>query len=284
MRTAILQMTSSDDPGENLATVLAALAEAKAAGADILLTPEVTNCVSQSRSHQVAVLHPQESDPTLAAVRDAAREARVWVLLGSLGVQSGDPDGRFANRSFLISDQGKIAGWYDKIHMFDVNVTETETFRESDGYRPGDRAVVVRTPLATFGLSICYDMRFPALYRALAKAGAEVIAVPSSFTIPTGKAHWHALLRARAIESQCFILAAAQAGHHECGRDTYGHSIAISPWGEILAEADGETTGFITARIDLEAVADARRRVPSLDKDRPFEVVDLSDAASIAVQ
>ncbi|TBX20500.1 carbon-nitrogen hydrolase family protein [Nioella sediminis] len=276
MRAAILQMCSSDDPGENAKTVLAAMAKAKAAGADILLTPEVTNCVSQSRSHQAAVLHPQDSDPTLAAVRQAAQEAGLWVLLGSLGLQSGDPDGRFANRSLLISDTGDIAAWYDKIHMFDVNVTETETFRESDGYRPGDRAVVADTPWARFGLSICYDMRFAYLYRDLAKAGAQVLTVPAAFSPVTGKAHWETLLRARAIETGCFVIAPAQTGDHNVSRgkprQTHGHSLVVAPWGEVLLDA-GTEPGLHVIDVDVKEVDKARGRVPSIRHDRPYTLV-----------
>jgi predicted amidohydrolase len=276
MRAAILQMCSSDDPEENAKTVLAAMAKAKAAGADILLTPEVTNCVSQSRSHQAAVLHPQDSDPTLAAVRQAAQEAGLWVLLGSLGLQSGDPDGRFANRSLLISDTGDIAAWYDKIHMFDVNVTETETFRESDGYRPGDRAVVVDTPWARFGLSICYDMRFAYLYRDLAKAGAQVLTVPAAFSPVTGKAHWETLLRARAIETGCFVIAPAQTGDHNVSqgkpRQTHGHSLVVAPWGEVLLDA-GTEPGLHIIDVDVKEVDKARGRVPSIRHDRPYTLV-----------
>lgn len=276
MRAAILQMCSSDDPGENLQTVLSALSQAKAAGADILLTPEVTNCVSQSRAHQARVLRLEAEDQALASVRNAAREAGIWVLLGSLGLQSGDPDGRFANRSFLISDRGEIAGWYDKIHMFDVNVTETETFRESDGYRPGDRAVVVETPLATFGLSICYDMRFAYLYRDLAKAGAQVLTVPAAFSPVTGKAHWETLLRARAIETGCFVIAPAQTGDHKVStgkpRQTHGHSLVVAPWGELLLDA-GTDPGLHIIDVDVKEVDKARGRVPSIRHDRPYTLV-----------
>jgi len=276
MRAAILQMCSSDDPGENLQAVLSALSEAKAAGADILLTPEVTNCVSQSRAHQAGVLRLEAEDQTLASVRKAAREAGIWVLLGSLGLQSGDPDGRFANRSFLISARGEIAGWYDKIHMFDVNVTETETFRESDGYRPGDRAVVVETPLATFGLSICYDMRFAYLYRDLAKAGAQVLTVPAAFSPVTGKAHWETLLRARAIETGCFVIAPAQTGDHRVStgkpRQTHGHSLVVAPWGEVLLDA-GTDPGLHIIDVDVKEVDKARGRVPSIRHDRPYTLV-----------
>jgi len=191
-------------------------------------------------------------------------------------VQSGDPDGRFANRCFLISDQGEIAGWYDKIHMFDVDVTETETFRESDGYRPGDRAVVVQTPLAAFGLAICYDMRFAYLFRDLAKAGAQVLTVPAAFSPVTGKAHWETLLRARAIETGCFVIAPAQTGDHTVStgkpRQTHGHSLVVAPWGEVLLDA-GTEPGLHIIDVDVKEVDKARGRVPSIRHDRPYTVV-----------
>lgn len=276
MRAALLQMCASDQPEENLATVLGAIDEAQAAGADILLTPEVTNCVSQSRTHQRAVLRREADDPTLAVVRQAAAQAGLWVLLGSLALKTDDADGRFANRSFLISDRGEIAGWYDKIHMFDVDVDETERFRESDGYRPGDRAVVVRTPLASLGLSICYDLRFARLYRDLAQAGAQVLTVPSAFSPVTGKAHWEVLLRARAIETGCFVLAPAQTGDHAVSRGrprrTHGHSLVVAPWGEVLLDA-GEAPGLHVIDVDVKEVDKARARVPALRHDRPYTLV-----------
>ena len=276
MRAAILQMTSSDMPDENLATVRGALKIAKAGGADILLTPEVTNCLSVSRSHQQSVLHGQADDPSLAALRQDAREHGIWVLIGSLALKTGDADGRFANRSILISDTGAIAGWYDKIHMFDVDVTADETYRESDGYRPGDRAVVAQTPLGCFGLSICYDMRFAYLYRDLAQAGAEIITVPAAFSPVTGVAHWESLLRARAIETGCFIIAPAQTGTHPANkgksRETHGHSLVVAPWGEVLLDA-GLEPGLHIVNIDLAEVTRARRRVPSLYHDRPYGLV-----------
>ena len=276
MRAAILQMCASDQPEENLATVLGAIDEAQAEGADILLTPEVTNCVSQSRTHQRAVLQHEGDDPTLAAARAAAAQAGIWVLLGSLALKTDDADERFANRSFLISDRGEIAGWYDKIHMFDVAVSETETFRESDGYRPGDRAVVVKTPLAGFGLSVCYDLRFPYLYRDLAQAGAQVLTVPSAFSPVTGTAHWEVLLRARAIETGCFVLAPAQTGDHPVSRGkprrTHGHSLVVAPWGEVLLDA-GTTPGLRVIDVDVKEVDKARARVPALHHDRPYTLV-----------
>ncbi|WP_071675865.1 carbon-nitrogen hydrolase family protein [Nioella nitratireducens] len=276
MRAALLQMCSSDRPEDNLDTVLAAINEAKAAGAEMLLTPEVTNCVSQSRTHQREVLRHQDDDPLLHAVRDAAAARGMWVLLGSLAIKTTDADGRFANRSFLISDQGDIAGWYDKIHMFDVQVSETETFRESAGYRPGDRAVVVETALARVGLTICYDMRFASLYRDLAQAGAQVLTVPAAFSPITGTAHWESLLRARAIETGCFVVAPAQTGNHAVSmgkpRQTHGHSLVVAPWGEVLLDA-GTAPGLHVIDLNLKEVDKARGRVPSLRHDRPYTLV-----------
>ncbi|MEY8803199.1 carbon-nitrogen hydrolase family protein [Leisingera sp. XS_AS12] len=274
MRTALLQMTSSDDPAENLKTVQRMMAEAVASGAGFVLTPEVTNCLSGSRTHQQQVLRLEEEDPTLAALRDAAARHGVWLLLGSLGVKTHDADGRFANRQFLISPEGDVVARYDKIHMFDVEVSAEETYRESDGYRAGTRAVVATTPFAKIGMSICYDVRFAYLHRALAKAGAQILTVPAAFSHVTGAAHWHALLRARAIETGCFVLAPAQTGTHPASRGpsrrTYGHSLAVAPWGEVLADA-GTDPGVCIVDLDLEKVEEARKRVPSLTHDREFD-------------
>ncbi len=274
MRTALLQMTTSDDPGENLDMVEAMLAEAVADGAGFVLTPEVTNCLSASRKHQQAVLHHEEDDPTLAALCNAAARHGVWLLLGSLAVKTHDSDGRFANRQFLISPQGEITARYDKIHMFDVDVSPEETYRESDGYRPGDRAVVTDTPFGRIGMSICYDVRFGYLHRALAQAGAEILTVPAAFSSVTGAAHWHSLLRARAIETGCYVLAPAQTGKHPASvgarRQTYGHSLVVAPWGEVLADA-GSEPGVTYVDLDMEKVAEARRRVPALTHDRDFD-------------
>ncbi|WIY26856.1 carbon-nitrogen hydrolase family protein [Parasedimentitalea psychrophila] len=274
MRTALLQMTSSDDPGENLGLVEAMLAEAVAAGAGFILTPEVTNCVSTSRRHQQAVLHHEEDDPTLAALQGAAARHGIWLLLGSLAVKTQDSDGRFANRQFLISPQGQITARYDKIHMFDVEVTPKETFRESEGYRPGDRAVLADTPFGRIGMTICYDVRFGYLHRALAKGGAEILTVPAAFSPVTGAAHWHTLLRARAIETGCYILAPAQTGKHSARvggcRQTYGHSLVVAPWGEVLSDA-GTEPGVTYVDLDMEKVSEARRRVPALSHDRDFD-------------
>ena len=274
MRTALLQMTSTDIPAENLETVKAMMAEAVRGGAGFVLTPEVTNCLSGSRTHQNGVLCHEEDDPTLAALRDEAAKHGIWLLLGSLGIKTHDDDGRFANRQFLISPEGDIKARYDKIHMFDVEVTPEETYRESDGYRPGTQAVVAETPFASIGMTICYDVRFPHLHRALAKGGAQIITAPAAFSYVTGAAHWHSLLRARAIETGCFVLAPAQTGKHPASRGpsrkTYGHSLAVAPWGEVLADA-GQEPGVTFVDLDLEKVEEARKRVPSLTHDREFD-------------
>ena len=274
MRAALLQLSSSDDPEANLAATSGMVEAAVAEGAGFVLTPEVTNCVSASRTRQNEVLQRQDEDRTLAGLRDLAAKHGIWLSIGSLALKTGDADGRFANRSFLVDPQGGIAAWYDKIHMFDVQVSETEIYRESAGYRPGTRAVVAETPFATLGLSICYDVRFPHLYRALAHAGAEVMLVPSAFSPVTGAAHWEPLLRARAIETGAWVLAAAQCGQHAASRGkqrkTYGHSLAIAPWGEVVAEA-GTEPGALYVDLSGDAVKKARSRVPSLTHDRDFE-------------
>lgn len=273
MRAGLVQLTVGDDPTANLAVTQARIAEAAAGGAGFVLTPECTNLLSSSRDHQRSVMRHEDQDETLAALRDQAAKAGIWLLIGSLGVLTHDADGRFANRSFLISPTGDIAARYDKIHMFDVNVSETEVYRESAGYRPGTKAVLAETPFAKIGMTVCYDVRFPHLYRRLAQAGAQIITVPAAFNHITGAAHWHTLLRARAIETGCFVLAPAQTGFHPethgKGRNTYGHSLAIAPWGEILADA-GTEPGVSFVDLDLDAVAKARARVPSLTHDREF--------------
>ena len=273
LRAALVQLNASDDPSVNLPVTESLIREAAAGGARFILTPENTNCVSQDRDWQARVLRPEAEDPTLAALRDLARALSVWLLIGSLGLRTGDADGRFANRSFLVSPEGEIVARYDKLHMFDVQVTETETFRESAAYRPGDRAVLARTDVAAIGMSICYDLRFAHLYRALAQAGAEILTVPAAFSPVTGAAHWHVLLRARAIETGCFVLAPAQCGDHPVShgrpRRTWGHSLAVAPWGEVLADA-GTAPGVTLVDLDLGEVAAARRRIPSLVHDRPF--------------
>lgn len=274
MKAALLQLNSSDDPAENLSNLTPMIRDAAAKGAGFVLTPEVTNCVSSSRRHQNSVLMPEDADPMLAALRAEARALNIWVLIGSLALKTDDPDGRLANRSFLIGPDGAIAARYDKIHMFDVEISETERFRESDGYRPGDRAVIARTPFGSLGLSVCYDLRFPHLYRALAQAGADILCVPAAFAPTTGAAHWETLLRARAIETGSYVLAPAQTGQHTASRGkpraTYGHSVAIAPWGEMIARA-GDQVETLFVDLDLSQVHNARYRVPSLTHDRSFE-------------
>lgn len=274
MRAALLQLTSGDDPTGNLAVILGLMDQAAAQGADFILTPEVSNCVSGSRAHQRAVLHSEETDPVLAQLRKHAAKTGVWLLIGSLALKTDDLDGRFANRSFLIGPDGGVRARYDKIHMFDVDVTPEETYRESDGFRPGTRAVLADSPWGKLGMTICYDVRFPHLYRRLAQAGATFLTVPAAFSHVTGAAHWETLLRARAIENGCFVLAPAQTGTHASStghiRKTHGHSMVIAPWGEILADG-GTDHGIVMVDLDPAQVAQARGRVPSLHHDRAFD-------------
>jgi predicted amidohydrolase len=274
VKTALVQLSVTDDPAANLSVTRDLIRQAAGAGAGFVLTPEVTNCLSSDRAHQRRVLRHEGDDTTLAALRTDAADLGVWLLIGSLGLLTDDPDGRFANRSFLIAPDGRVAARYDKIHMFDVDVSATEQYRESAGYRPGDRAVTAATPFATLGLSVCYDVRFPYLYRALAKAGAEVLTVPAAFNDTTGAAHWEPLLRARAIENGCYVLAPAQCGSHGLlangqPRRTHGHSLAVSPWGEVLADG-GTEVGVTCVTLHRDEVARARGRVPSITHDRSF--------------
>jgi deaminated glutathione amidase len=278
MRVGLVQLTVGDDPAANLPETLRHLRTAAAGGAEFVLTPECTNILSSNRDHQRAVLHPEATDPTLAALRAEAKALGIWLLIGSLALRTEDADGRFANRSFLIDPSGEIAARYDKIHMFDVDVSETERYRESASYRPGGAAVLADMPFGGLGMTICYDLRFPHLFRALAQAGAKILSVPAAFNHITGAAHWDVLLRARAIETGCFVLAPAQTGFHPepisggAGRKTYGHSLIIAPWGEVLADG-GTEPGVVFADLDLTEVARARGRVPSLSHDRAFEGV-----------
>lgn len=273
MRVGLVQMCSSDDPGENLATVLSLISDAAGQGAQLVLTPEVTNCVSASRKRQNDVLVTEDEDRTLAMLRGEAARRKIWVLIGSLALK-GLRDDRFVNRSFLISPSGEIAARYDKIHMFDVQLSEFETYRESDGYRPGDNAVLGRMGDVTLGMTICYDLRFPYLFRDLAQAGAGILTVPSAFSPETGPAHWETLLKARAIETGSFVLAPAQTGTHRASRGrtrrTWGHSLAIDPWGNVLADC-GDLPGVTVVDLDLSQVDDVRRRLPSLSHDRSYQ-------------
>lgn len=275
MRAGLVQLNVGDDPAENLPVTLSHIRAAVAGGAEFVLTPECTNALSANRDHQRSILNHEEDDPSLAALRDQAATSGVWLLAGSIGVLTHDADGRFANRSFLIGPDGAVVARYDKIHMFDVNVSDTEVYRESAGYRPGTRAVLAQTPFGRIGMTVCYDVRFPQLYRQLAQAGADILTVPAAFNHITGAAHWETLLRARAIETGCFVLAPAQTGFHAersgKGRRTHGHSLAIAPWGEVLADA-GQQPGITLVDLDLTQVAAARARVPSLTHDREFDL------------
>ncbi len=274
MRAALVQLTVTDDPAANLPETVALVRRAVAAGAGFVLTPELTNGLSSSRTHQRAAFRAEDHDETLAVLRDEAKAAGIWLLIGSLGLLTEDQDGRFANRSFLIAPDGSVAARYDKIHMFDVNVSETEVYRESEGYRPGTQAVVAETPFARLGMTVCYDLRFPQLYRRLAQGGAQILTVPAAFNHITGAAHWEVLLRARAIETGCFVLAPAQTGFHPeragKGRRTHGHSLAVTPWGEVLADG-GTEPGITVVDLDLAKVDTARHRVPSLTHDQGFD-------------
>lgn len=267
MRVGLLQLNVTDDPAENLTVTLDLVAEAVRQGAEFVLTPEVTNCLSFDRAYQRGILCSEAEDPTLAGLRKVARLHGIWLLIGSLALRTDDPDGRFANRSLLIDPTGGIVARYDKIHMFDVTVSEAETFRESAGYRPGTRAVLAETPWGRIGMTICYDLRFPTLYRRLAQGGASFLTIPAAFTATTGAAHWEVLLRARAIETGCFVLAPGQTGSHAVTADrtlnTHGHSMVVAPCGEVLLDA-GTQPGAHVVDIDPEAVAAARARVPSV--------------------
>jgi len=268
MKIAAIQMQSGLDPDANLAALEPMLAEAAAAGARYALTPEVTMIFPENRAQLASVAAPFEGHPQLARVGELARQHGMHIHIGSLAVPL--PDGRFANRSVLFGPDGTIAATYDKIHLFDADIAGLNAYRESATYAGGERAVTAEVGSFTLGMSICYDMRFPKLYNALANAGANLIAVPAAFTVPTGQAHWHVLLRARAIETGSYVIAAAQGGQHANGRATYGHSLVIDPWGRVIAERDNDAPGVLLAEIAPELVADARGRIPALANARNF--------------
>lgn len=268
-RAALVQLCSGRNVDKNVADAVGLIREAAAGGAQYVQTPEVTTLMELETAKLFAAVEPEADNRALQRFRDLAAELKIWLHIGSMPVKVA-PD-KIANRAYVLTPDGSIAATYDKIHMFDVDLPGGESYRESKNYRPGDKAVVASLPWGGLGLAICYDLRFPQIFRALAKSGAKFLAVPAAFTKVTGEAHWHTLLRARAIECQCFVFAAAQGGRHEHGRDTYGHSLIISPWGQILAEG-GVQPGVILADIDLQAIEDARSRVPSLGHDRPFTV------------
>jgi len=267
----LIAMRSGRDPQANLDALLTAIDQAKRSGADYVLTPEMTNIMEVKRDRLFANIFPDESDPTLATLRELARKLGMFIHIGSLAIKA-SPE-KAVNRSFLIDRQGEIVARYDKIHMFDVDIGDGETYRESNTYRAGELAVVADLPWGRIGLTVCYDLRFPALYRALAEAGASFLAIPSAFTRVTGEAHWHVLQRARAIENGCFVFAAAQGGKHENGRETFGHSLIVDPWGRILAEG-GTEPGVVLAEVDPAEVAAVRAKIPSLHHGRRFELIE----------
>jgi len=273
---ACVQFTAGPDPEPNLRVVSDLIRRARNGGADFIMTPEATNFIEAGRRRRERA-RSEADDLFLAGMRAVAQETGAWLVIGSLVIDPAAEPGaaadeaRLANRSFLVDPTGTIVARYDKIHMFDIDLPGGESYRESNSYRPGAGTVVAETPWGRLGLSVCYDVRFPHLYRALAQAGADFLAVPSVFTVPTGSAHWHVLLRARAIENGCFVFAPAQWGEHTAGRRSYGHSLIVDPWGEVLADA-GEGIGIASARIDPTRVAEVRRMIPSLSHDRPFRI------------
>ena len=268
-RVGLIQMRATRTPAQNFDAAAALIRQAKQAGADYVQTPEMTNLMEVKRDALFESIGAEEGDATLAAFRTLARELGIHIHIGSLAIKVGDQ--RAANRAFVIDPSGEIAARYDKIHMFDVDLANGESYRESRTYRAGEQGVVADLPWGRLGVTICYDLRFPALYRALAEAGASFLAIPSAFTRQTGEAHWHVLMRARAVENGCFVIAAAQGGRHENGRETFGHSLVVDPWGKIIAEGDAEP-GLIMAEIDPAEIAVARSCVPSLQHGRRFEV------------
>ncbi len=270
-KAAMIQMRSGMSPGANVDAAVRMIGEAKSAGAAYVQTPEMTNIMEVRRERLFATIVEEERDTSLATFRELARKLGIYVHVGSLAIKVGQE--RAANRAFLVDPRGEIVARYDKIHMFDVDLSGGESYRESRTYRPGELAVLADLPWGRLGVTICYDLRFPALYRALAEAGATMLAIPSAFTKQTGDAHWHVLIRARAIENGCFVLAAAQGGKHENGRETFGHSLIVDPWGYILVEGGAEP-GMVMAEIDISEVAKARAHIPSLEHGRRFEIVE----------
>ncbi|MCB2079016.1 MAG: carbon-nitrogen hydrolase family protein [Novosphingobium sp.] len=263
---AVLQMTSGIDPVENASTIVAAIAQAKAGGAAMMFTPEMSGLLDRKRARAAEHIVREADDRVLGAVRDAAARDGIWVALGSLAVER--EDGLWANRAYVIDGNGDIVARYDKIHMFDVDLSTGESWRESNAYAAGEQVVTAETPLGRLGLSICYDIRFPALFEQLGRAKCDVIAIPAAFTVPTGKAHWHVLQRARAIEASAYVVAAAQVGDHADGRSTYGHSLVVDPWGDVLLDIGGEKAGLGFAEIDRGRIEEVRAQLPSLANRR----------------
>ena len=278
-KAGLIQTNVSNEMAENVAFVREQTRLARDAGADFMMTPENTGLIGASRTETLEKAETEETHGMLAAARAVARETGAWFLLGSIHVRVPGEE-QIRNRSYLIDASGGVVASYDKIHMFDVQLAGGESYRESSTFKPGDRAVLAETPWGVLGMTICYDLRFPYLYRELAHAGATMLSIPSSFTVPTGQAHLHTILRSRAIETGCFVFAPAQVGTHKGSkRKTYGHSIAIAPWGEVLADAGGEKAGFVIAEVDLAKVAEARKMVPSLQHDRKYAAPVLHKAA-----
>jgi predicted amidohydrolase len=271
VRAGILQTRTGIDPAANAVSLVADIAGLAAQGAEIVFTPEMSGLLDRDRARGAGQVRSEADDVVLAAVRAAATRHRVWVELGSLALRPDGGDGRLVNRGFLIGPDGGVVARYDKLHLFDVDLPGGESYRESNAYAPGSHAVVAATPWGGIGLSVCYDIRFPALYSALAHAGADIIAVPAAFTQPTGAAHWHVLLRARAIETGAFVIAAAQSGVHADGRATYGHSLVVDPWGTVLLDM-GTDPGGAVCDLDLSAVAATRAHIPSLRAARAFKL------------
>jgi len=265
-RIALLQMTSGIDPDANAAALVHGMAEAARGGAEMLFTPEMSGLIDRDRERAAGHIVSEGESPVLAAVRSAAAAHGIWVALGSLAVAR--EDGLWANRSFVIDGSGRIVARYDKIHMFDVELATGESWRESAAYAPGKAVVTAETPAGKLGLAVCYDIRFPALFEALGREYCDVIAIPAAFTVPTGKAHWHLLQRARAVEASAYVVAAAQVGTHADGRTTYGHSLVVDPWGEVLLDMGEEGAGIGFAEIDPQRIADIRRQLPSLANRR----------------
>ncbi len=276
---ACIQNEGFADMAASVAAASALVRAARAEGAELICLPEYFSCYKPEETEAVVGPHAEPAHPALAQFRSLAGELGAWLLLGSLAITAGP--GKIFNRSYLVTPEGAIAARYDKVHLFDVDLADGESYRESALIEPGARAVLAATPWATLGLSVCYDLRFPQLYRSLAKAGAEVLTVPAAFTKTSGQAHWHVLLRARAIETGCFVLAPCQSGDHGGGYESYGHSLIVDPWGRVLAEGGAET-GYITAKIDLAEVAKARAMIPALDHDRDFEAPDTGDTNAVA--
>jgi predicted amidohydrolase len=267
VKIAVLQMTTGIDPAANLTTIMDAMRQAKSKDAEMLFTPEMSGYLDRDRKRASATIVAEADDLVLSSVREKAAALGLWVSIGSLAVADPATPGKWRNRAFVIDDTGAIRARYDKMHLFDVDLPTGESWRESSSYAAGDTAVLVDTPWAPIGLSICYDLRFPDLYRTLSDAGAQILTVPAAFTVPTGKAHWHVLLRARAIEAGCYVIAAAQTGTHADGRETYGHSLVIDPWGAVLLDME-EAPGIATLDLDLARVNTVRQRIPALDHRR----------------